>query len=65
VERKYDSLGRLVEEIQNGKVVSYNWTQAGDPVDLTYPNNRKIAYTLDKLNRLRSISNAGVSILSL
>ena len=61
VERRYDSLSRLLEEQQNGKVVSYNWTQAGDPVDFTYPNNRKIEYTLDKLNRLRTIKNSGAT----
>ena len=61
VERRYDSLSRLLEEVQNGKVVSYNWTQSGDPVDLTYPNTRKIEYTLDKLNRLRTIKNSGAT----
>ena len=59
VQRHYDSLGRLLEESQNGKVVSYNWSQTADPVDLTYPNGRKIEYSLDQLNRLRTIKNSG------
>ena len=59
VQRHYDSLGRLLEESQNGKVVSYNWSQTADPVDLTYPNGRKIEYSLDQLNRLRTIKNNG------
>ena len=61
VERRYDSLGRLLEESQNGKLISYNWTQTADPVDLTYPNGRKLNYTLDKLNRLRTITTSGTT----
>ena len=59
IERQYDSLGRLLEESQNGKVISSNWSQAADLTDLTYPNGRKLEYTHDKLNRLRTIANSG------
>ena len=61
VTRAYDSLGRLVEETQNGKVISTNWQQAGNLTDLTYPNNRKLEYTFDQLDRLKTIRNAGNS----
>jgi RHS repeat-associated protein len=59
ITRGYDSLSRLLEDVQNGKVVSRNWTATGVPVDLTYPNNRKLGYTLDRLNRLTAITPAG------
>ena len=61
VERKYDSLSRLVEEVQNGKIISTNWREAADIANLTYPNGRKIVYTLDKLNRLSTIADDGAS----
>ncbi len=57
VERRYDSLSRLLQETQNGKIISMNWTQGSDPVDLTYPNGRRISYTLDNLNRVTSIAS--------
>jgi RHS repeat-associated protein len=59
VERKYDSLSRLLEELQNGKVISLNWREDDDLLDLTYPNNRKITYTRDKLDRLKTIASNG------
>ncbi|NIM11129.1 MAG: hypothetical protein GTO45_04005 [Candidatus Aminicenantes bacterium] len=61
VERKYDSLGRPIEEIQDNKVLSMNWTGNFDPKDQTYPNDRKIEFTLDKLNRLTSIKDSEAS----
>ncbi|MEW5797345.1 MAG: hypothetical protein AB1772_13450, partial [Candidatus Zixiibacteriota bacterium] len=62
VSRLYDSFSRMIEEQQNGKAISANWTQESTPVDLTYPNGRKLEYTLDKLNRLKSITSGGKSI---
>jgi RHS repeat-associated protein len=61
VTRKYDSLNRLVEETQNGKVISSNWNEAGNLIDLTYPNERKLAYTQDQLDRLKTITSVGNS----
>ncbi|WP_372369475.1 RHS repeat-associated core domain-containing protein [Candidatus Uabimicrobium sp. HlEnr_7] len=61
IERKYDSLGRVVEEIQNGKVISMNWRESGDLVECIYPNNRKIVYSYDKLNRVKTIADEGQS----
>ncbi|WP_372371342.1 RHS repeat-associated core domain-containing protein [Candidatus Uabimicrobium sp. HlEnr_7] len=57
--RKYDSLSRLVEEQQNGKVISMNWREGGDLADCTYPNERVISYTQDKLNRTKTIGDTG------
>ena len=61
VARKYDSLSRLLEEVQNGKVVSTNWREEADIADCTYPNGRQIAYSYDKLDRIKTIANAPVS----
>jgi YD repeat-containing protein len=61
VERKYNSLSRLVEETQNGKVISSNWNEAGSLTDLTYPNERKLLYTQDQLDRLKTITSVGNS----
>ena len=58
VERNYDSLSRLVEEKQNGHVVSMNWREEGDLAECIYPNNRKIIYTYDKIDRLQNIADA-------
>ena len=59
VEKNYDSLSRMLEEIQNGKVVSMNWREEGDLAECIYPNDRKITYQYDKIDRTTSISEEG------
>ncbi|WP_372370415.1 RHS repeat-associated core domain-containing protein [Candidatus Uabimicrobium sp. HlEnr_7] len=56
VTRNYDSLSRMLEETQNGKVISMNWREEGDLAECIYPNNRKISYNYDKIDRLISIN---------
>ncbi|WP_372365551.1 RHS repeat-associated core domain-containing protein [Candidatus Uabimicrobium sp. HlEnr_7] len=58
VERRYDSLSRMLEEKQNGHVVSMNWREEGDLAECIYPNNRKITYSYDKIDRVKNISDA-------
>src|SRR4030042_6713548 len=56
VERYYDSLGRLLEEAQNGQPVSFAWKQAASPVSQTYTSGRALGFELDKLGRLTKIA---------
>ena len=57
----YDSLSRLIEEVQNGKAISADWFASERRVGLTYPNDRKIALTYDGLDRLKTINDVGVA----
>jgi RHS repeat-associated protein len=56
----YDSLGRLVEETQNGRAVDGAWFAQAQRTGLTYPNNRQLNYTYDSLERIQTIQDAGV-----
>ncbi|UCE41432.1 MAG: RHS repeat protein [Candidatus Aminicenantes bacterium] len=51
----YDSLGRLMEEVQNGHAVTSQWDGDGNRVALIYPDGRKIEMTHDKLDRINKI----------
>ncbi|HKV33738.1 MAG TPA: RHS repeat-associated core domain-containing protein [Pyrinomonadaceae bacterium] len=55
----YDSLSRLIEELQKGKAISSDWFSADQRVGLTYPNDRKLALTFDNLDRLKTINDTG------
>ena len=57
----YDSLGRLIEENQNGKAVDGDWFGAERRVGLTYPNDRKLNYSYDALDRIKTIQDSGVN----
>lgn len=57
----YDSLGRLIEELQNGKAISGDWFAGEQRSGLTYPNDRKIALTFDHLDRLKTINDIGAA----
>lgn len=61
VTRTYDSLSRLVEETQNGKVVSADWFGGERRSGLTYPNGRALALAFDQLDRMKSIQDSGRS----
>ncbi|WP_372371353.1 RHS repeat-associated core domain-containing protein [Candidatus Uabimicrobium sp. HlEnr_7] len=64
VVRNYDSLSRMLEEIQNGKTVSMNWREKGDLTECIYPNDRKITYNYDKIDRLTTINENSTAIAS-
>jgi RHS repeat-associated protein len=60
VTRAYDSLSRLLEEVQNNLPVSNQWMGDDNRIGLQYPNDRNIALTFDKLDRIESIGDAFV-----
>ena len=51
----YDSLGRLLEEVQNGHAVSSRWAGDNNRIGLVYPNGRELEVTFDKLDRIDQI----------
>ncbi len=57
----YDSLSRLLEEHQildgNDKIVSDDWQDDGLRTNLVYPNDRKVGFTWDGLDRLKTVTN--------
>ncbi|HLK58391.1 MAG TPA: RHS repeat-associated core domain-containing protein [Chthonomonadaceae bacterium] len=57
----YDSLSRLLEEVQNGHVVSGIWDGANDRIGLIYPNGRQIEMSFDKLDRINAIKDQGAT----
>jgi len=57
VERRYDSLDRLIREIQNGLPVERLVDGVGNPVQITYPNGRRVGYQYDGIDRIERISD--------
>lgn len=55
----YDSLGRLLEEAQNGKAVSSQWDGSNNRLALIYPNDREIETSYDKIDRIDTIKDSG------
>lgn len=62
IDRVYDSLSRLVEERQNGRVFSANWAGDSKRLVLTYPGGRQVQQGFDVIDRLRSLSDGNGSI---
>jgi RHS repeat-associated protein len=56
----YDSLTRLLEEVQNGHAVSSRWMGDSNRVGLVYPNGRELEISFDRLDRLDQIRNPAV-----
>ncbi|MGO9272698.1 MAG: RHS repeat-associated core domain-containing protein [Terriglobia bacterium] len=61
VDFAYDSLGRVVEETQNGHSVDGAWVAQAQRTALTYPNNRQVDFTYDSLERIQTIADNGAS----
>src|SRR5262249_19640769 len=55
----YDSLSRVIEEVQNGKAITGNWFGGERRTGLTYPNGRTIAITFDHLDRMKTVGDVG------
>ena len=62
----YDSLSRVVEETQQignlpVQAISSAWEAENLRVGLTYPNGRKLEFTFDDLDRIKSITDEGAA----
>ncbi|MFO0795348.1 MAG: RHS repeat-associated core domain-containing protein, partial [Candidatus Brocadiaceae bacterium] len=57
----YDSPGRLIEEVQNGNVISNQWDGDNNRLALIYPNGRKLKMTYDKLDRIDKIKDTAIA----
>jgi RHS repeat-associated protein len=55
----YDSLGRVVEDAQNGHAIDSSWFAQNRRPNLIYPNGRQVNYTYDALERVQTIQNNG------
>jgi YD repeat-containing protein len=53
----YDSLGRRLEEVQNGRVVSSRWAGDNNRTGLVYPNGRELEFSFDSLDRINRIGD--------
>ena len=53
----YDSLGRLIEEVQNGQPISSAWSGDGKRLSINYPGGRIINHSFDTLDRIKTISD--------
>jgi RHS repeat-associated protein len=53
---RYDSLGRVLEEEQNGFVVASSWAGDGRRLALTYPDGRSLRFTHSGLDDLASVA---------
>jgi RHS repeat-associated protein len=62
VRRVFDSLGRLLEEDQNGAVCSAVWSGDGKRLSLTYPDGGVLEYDHDAIDREIEISRSGDSV---
>ena len=56
----YDSMSRVVREIQNGRTVESAFDDAGNRAELQYPSGLKIGTDFDLLNRPRSMFRMGL-----
>ena len=63
VERRYDSLSRLIEEVQDGKSVQYGYDRVGNPTSIRYPNQRLVEREFDLLNRVSRVKQ-GSDVIS-
>jgi YD repeat-containing protein len=57
----YDSLGRVVEETQNGLAVDSGWTAHARRTSLAYPNGRRVDFAFDLLERIQGVQDHGAA----
>ncbi|UXI70358.1 RHS repeat-associated core domain-containing protein [Tahibacter amnicola] len=56
LEATYDSLGRPLTQVQNGRVVGNTYDGVGNPLVLSYPGGRQVRRSYDELDRLDRIA---------
>lgn len=54
-----DSLSRVVEESQNGKIVSDSYSGDGKLLQVVYPSGRTIDYSHDAIDRVKQVTESG------
>jgi len=59
LEWQWDSLSRLLVEIQNGQHVERTFDGVGNPIARRYPNGRQLTLSYDALDRLTDLRDAG------
>lgn len=55
----YDSLSRLLAEVQNGKTVAGTYDGVGRRLSCTYPDGRVVEQSHDAVDRVKTISDQG------
>ena len=60
VTNAYDSLSRLLEQIQNGAVISNRWDGESKRLGLVYPNGRDLSFSFDGLDRIENIGDSRI-----
>ncbi len=55
--RNFDSLGNLMSEVQNGRVVTYLHSGSGNRLSMTYPGGRGLDFAYDALARPTTITD--------
>lgn len=61
IERSYDSLSRLLEELQDTQPTSSIWSGDGNRLRLTYPTGRAVEFQYDALDRLKRVTEVSPS----
>ncbi len=64
VQMDYDSLSRVLRDIQNGTVVASSYDPAGNLTALFYPSGRVVTNSYDVLERLKTVTDADGLIAS-
>ena len=64
ITRAYDSLSRLLEEVQNGAAVSSQWAGDDNRLKLLYSGPREVSYTYDNLDRINTIGDALTPVIA-
>lgn len=64
VQMDYDSLSRVLRDIQNGTVVASSYDPVGNLTALFYPSGRVVTNSYDMLERLKTVTDADGLIAS-
>jgi len=62
VQRKYDSMGNVVEERFNGRLTRSTFDGMRNKLSCDYPAGSRVDMVYDALNRLKTVANHGVTL---